>query len=313
MNTKMIDLKAGKNRVEFLSVNDKIVGNIYCPDELDSEKVYPTIIAAGPLATVKEQAGGVFAEKLAKRGFITIAFDYRTFGESEGEPRCYENPSSKTEDIQNAISFMSTLKNVDSSKIGALGICASASYISASLISEKRVKAFATVAGYFNIQEYVAYNPMISDEQRENLFMISNQARQKYYSTGVAERNDMMLSESIGDNPDPFSQDIYNYYFTKVETHWPNYSNQLTVFSFEQLARFNALKYAELITTPYLGIVGSKAVSVPQTLQFVESKPGENTVKYIEGARHIQSYDNAAYVTEAVDHLEEFYNDILSK
>ena len=155
-----------KNPVTFKSGGVNIAGNLYCPDDFTASKRYPAIVAAGPMATVKEQAAGVFAKALSEKGFIALAFDYRTYGESEGEPRQYENPVNKTEDIQNAISFLSAHENVDSEGIGALGVCASSSYIATALASDRRVKAFGTVSAFFSLREFCLTNPFVTDEQR---------------------------------------------------------------------------------------------------------------------------------------------------
>ena len=95
MTNAIQPLKPGKNTVEFYSDGLKLVGNLYCPEDFNSEKTYPAVVVGGPMATVKEQAPGVFAEQLAGRGYLALAFDYRYYGESEGEPRFYENPSAK--------------------------------------------------------------------------------------------------------------------------------------------------------------------------------------------------------------------------
>jgi fermentation-respiration switch protein FrsA (DUF1100 family) len=306
-------LTKGKNRIEFLSAGSTLIGNLYCPDNFDKAKPYSTVVVGGPLATVKEQAAGVFAKKLAKQGYIALAFDYRTFGESEGLPRCYENPADKTEDIQNAISFLSTLENVDKDKIAALGICASASYISGCLIGDKRIRAFATVSGYFNLQSFVAFNPMVGDEQRNYMFKLSNDARQKYFETGDADRSDMLYAAFTGEETDQFSKDVYDYYFTRVGSCWPNFSRNITLFSIEQLAHHNALNYAQFITTPYLGIAGENAPTRPLTELFIENKTqGVAEFKEIKGACHIQSYDIEEYVDEAISAMDAFYQTHLS-
>ena len=305
-----------KQNVTFKSSGDKIVGHLYCPDDMDPSKQYPAIIVGGPLATVKEQAGGVFAEALAKNGFVTLAFDYRTYGESEGEPRQYENPVNKTEDIQNAISFLSIHENVDSEGIGALGVCASSSYIAPALASDRRVKAFGTVSAYFSLREFCLSNPFVTDEQRNQMFTASNAARQRYFETGVAEPDDMIMpdmTEDPGEEAGQLARDVYDYYFLRVAECWPNYSNHFVPFSFEQLVRSHALDYADLIVVPYLGVVGSEAVTRPYTERFVEAKTqGSNQIKVIEGAYHVQAYDRPEYVSQAVDALSSFFHQHLA-
>jgi fermentation-respiration switch protein FrsA (DUF1100 family) len=303
--------ESGQNSVSFVSAGSKIVGNLYCPDDFDANKQYPAVVVGGPLATVKEQAGGVFAEALAKKGFVTLAFDYRMYGESEGEPRQYENPVYKTEDIQNAISFLSAHENVDSDGIGALGVCASSSYIATALASDRRVKAFGTVSAYFSLREFCLSNPFVTDEQRNQMFTASNVARQRYFETGVAEPDDMIMpdmTEEPGEEAPQIARDVYDYYFVRVAKCWPNYSNHFVPFSFEQLVRSHALEHADMIFVPYLGVVGSEAVTRPYTERFVEAKTqGPNEIKVIEGAYHVQAYDRPEYVSQAIDALNSFF------
>lgn len=166
-----------KTNVIFRSSGDKIAGHLYTPNDFNPSKQYPAIVAAGPMATVKEQAGGVFAEALAKKGFVTLAFDYRRFGDSEGEPRQYEDPASKTEDVQNAISFLGVHENVDSQRIGALAICASSSYIAPALTTDRRVKAFGTVSAHLSLREFFTANPLATEEVLDQMFAASNAAR----------------------------------------------------------------------------------------------------------------------------------------
>jgi len=303
-----LTLDSGRNSIQFKSKETRLAGNLFCPDNFDTKKQYPAIVVGGPLATVKEQAAGVFAAKLAEQGYIALAFDYRTFGESDGLPRCYENPADKSEDIKNAVSYLNSLECVNNEKIVALGICASASYIAGCLIGDKRIKAFATVSAYFNLQEFVAFNPMLSDEQREHMFKLSNDARQKYYETGEEQRSEMLYAPFATEGEDQFSKDVHDYYFTRVGSCWPNFSRELTLFSIEELAQHNAIDFAKHITTPYLGIAGENAPTRYLTEQFIEQKAqGDTKFKEIKDACHIQSYDRDEYVDEAVAAIDDFY------
>ena len=301
-------LEPGVNRIEFPSSGTRVVGNVFCPENLEGDKEYPALVAAGPLASVKEQAPGIFAQALATRGYIALAFDYRRYGESEGEPRQYEDPASKTEDFQNAVSFLRTLENVDANRLGALGICASSSYISAALMSDTRIGAFGTVSAHFSLYEFFAANPLASDEQKSMMLVTSNESRQHYFETGEVETNDMVWPDMTGEEEGQFFQDIYDYYFARRAEEWPRFSNHLVPFSYEQLLRSHALDYAPHVTIPYLGIVGSEAVTRSYTERFAEAKErGLSQVEVIDGATHIQTYDRPEYVGQAVDALDTFY------
>jgi len=305
-------LQAGKNKITFNSDGNKIVGWLFCPPNFNANQKYPAISVAGPMGTVKEQAGGVFAEKLAEKGFITIVFDFRTQGESEGMPRNYENPFNKGEDIQNAISYLGTLDNVDKGKVNALGICAGGSYTIHGTISDRRIKAFATVNPYFSMREFAGYNPLVSEEARNAMLKISNDDRQKYFETGVSDRINILLPafEDLKNMPVPADdlEDISSYFYERVENDWPNYSSKNAGMSFEALLKSHALDLAKDLSIPYLGIVGSEAITKPFTERFFAEIQHENKeIKEIEGARHVQTYGNEVYVNQAVDHLSKFY------
>jgi fermentation-respiration switch protein FrsA (DUF1100 family) len=299
-----------RKNVTFKSSDDTIAGHLYVPDDASPSKRYPAIVVGGPLATVKEQAAGVFAKALAAKGFITLAFDYRRYGESGGTPRQYEDPASKTEDVQNALSFLSAQENVDSERIGALGVCASSSYISSALRSDRRVKAFGTVSAHFSLREFFGANPFTTDEQKQSMYAKSNAARQRYYESGEAEPDDMIMPDMEEPPADAhvLIAEVYDYYFRRVADEWPNYSNHMVPFSFEQLVRSHAIDYASEITCPYLGVVGAVAATRSFTERFIEAKTqGSATIEVIDGGTHIRTYDNPEYVGQGVDALSGFF------
>ncbi|KAF8950034.1 hypothetical protein BGZ52_003989, partial [Haplosporangium bisporale] len=111
--------------VTFLSGNLKLAGHLYVPANVKAKS--PAIITVHPFGGVKEQTGGVYAEQLSNElGFITLAFDRRHQGSSEGEPRQLEDSYGMIEDIKSAVTYLSTLDQVDPARIGVLGICAGA-------------------------------------------------------------------------------------------------------------------------------------------------------------------------------------------
>ena len=110
-----------KQKITFESEGLKVVGNLFRPHDKE-ETSLPAVLVAGAMTGVKEQVAGRYAERIAKAGFVTLALDHRHFGESEGEPRQHEDPAKKMEDFKNAVSFMSTLKDVDRERIGVCGI-----------------------------------------------------------------------------------------------------------------------------------------------------------------------------------------------
>jgi len=305
-----------KRSVSFNSAGDKVMGNLFLPAEFNPGKKYPAIVVGGPLGSVKEQTQGLFADALARNGFAALAFDYRTFGESEGTPRQYENPVNKAEDVQCAVSFLSAHENVDADRIGALGICASSSYIAPAVSSDRRVKAFATVSAHFSLREFFLENPWYPPEALDKMYAASSAARQRYFETGESQPDDMIMPDMTEPPPAEAGQlaaDVYDYYFERVARCWPNYSNHFVPFSFEQLIRSHALDYASRITVPYLGVVGSEAVTRPFTERFIEAKKhGLADLKVIDGAHHIPAYDRPEYVEQAVGALGAFFGQHLA-
>ena len=306
-----MQLQSGKNQITFKSNGDKIIGWLFCPPNFDASKKYPAITIAGPLGTVKEQAASKFADKLACKGFIALAFDFATQGESEGSPKNYDNPFRKGEDVQNAISYLSSLKNVDQDKIGALGICAGASYTAHGIISDTRVKAFASVVGYFSLREFVGYNPLVSEELRTMLLKQSNDARQKYFETGISEGVNIIYPESSANMPltGLDMEDVNDYYYKRVGECWPNFSTKMAGMSYEAHIKSHALDLGKDLSIPYIGITGTEAISKPYTERFIAEILHDNKeMKVMDGARHVQVYDLEKYVNEAVGYLTTFFN-----
>jgi len=108
--------------------NITIAAIINFPEGFSNSQKYPAIIVSHPGGGVKEQTAGLYAQNLAKQGFVTIAYDASYQGESTGEPRQLENPYIRTEDISAVLDYLTTLPYIDTDKIGAMGICAGAGY-----------------------------------------------------------------------------------------------------------------------------------------------------------------------------------------
>ena len=141
--------------IQFKSEGLNLVGNLYYPPNYEEGKAYPTIVCSGSWTTVKEQMAGLYAKRLADNGFITLAFDFRNYGESEGVPRSWENPSMKIQDIKNAVAYLKTLPEVDNTKIGAFGVCAGSMYTLMAASEDEDIKAVATTASWLHDAEAV--------------------------------------------------------------------------------------------------------------------------------------------------------------
>ena len=140
-----------KNEVNIHPVNYmlhgvKIAANVYTPVNYNPAKKYPAIVVAHPNGGVKEQVAGLYAQRLAELGYITIAADAAYQGASGGNPRHLDVPYYRTEDIHGMVDYISQYAGVDTDRIGALGICGGGGYTLNAAKSEKRVKAVATIS-----------------------------------------------------------------------------------------------------------------------------------------------------------------------
>ena len=140
-----------KGRVNLLPVTYKLNGldisaNVYTPADYDASKKYPTIVVAHPNGGVKEQVAGLYAQRLAEQGYITIAADAAYQGASGGQPRNVDKPANRIEDIHGMADFISQYAGVDTARLGLLGICGGGGYSLAAAQTDKRFKSIATVS-----------------------------------------------------------------------------------------------------------------------------------------------------------------------
>lgn len=304
MNDKF---KVGMNKITFKSEGTKIVGNLFIPKNYKEGDKLAAIVVATPGGGLKEQTAGIYAKKLADKGFITLVYDSRTYGESEGEPRNLEESYMKIGDIHSAISYLGTLNEVNKNNIFGLGVCAGGGYMSTSVTSDRRMKAIATVSAYFDQREMMLM--VVGKETLVGISNLSGQARQKYYETG-----EMMtipiFEEDETKRVSQLQKEAYEYYFTE-RGHHPNWcDNKFAATS--TVLTFSGYDYAKLVSpTPLLAIVGSRAESAPHTHRMLELIDDKETTKLftIEGASHIDLYDKDQYVNQAVEKINTFFKD----
>ena len=125
-----------------------IAADIHFPPNFDDKRKYPAVITAHPIGSCKEQtAGNVYGKALAEAGFVVIAFDRSTQGSSGGEPRYIEDPALAVEDFRHVVDYAVTLPYVDADRIGVVGICGAGGYAINATMTERRIKALASVTG----------------------------------------------------------------------------------------------------------------------------------------------------------------------
>lgn len=287
-----------------------IAANVYTPADYDEAKKYPAIVVAHPNGGVKEQAAGLYAQRLAEAGFISIAADAAYQGASGGEPRHTDKPAFRTDDIRGMADFISTYAGVDASRLGVLGICGGGGYTLKAAQSDKRFKAVSTLSMFNSgeVRRNGFQNSQLSTIQ-ERLQKASDARSQeasggKITYAGVASITD----EEIAKTPTDLYREGYQYYY-RTHAH-PNSTFLYTMSSLLDLMTWDAATNMDLINQPLLMIVGSKADTKYMT---DEAFPKATNVKskemfVLDGATHIQSYWKPEYVNKAVSKLTDFFN-----
>ena len=310
--TTIMNLSAQHKHPVLYTRNDgiSIAANVYTPAGYDKTKKYPAIVVAHPNGGVKEQVAGLYAELLAKQGYIVIVPDAAYQGASGGTPRNVDTPSSRTADLHAAADFISTYAGVDTNRIGILGICGGGGYTLNAAKTDKRFKAVATLS-MFNtglVRRNGFKNSQVATIQQR--LKEASEAREEEARGGEVRyvgNMPKMSKEEVAKMPFDLYREGYEYY---LETHaHPNSTFRYTQSSLLDLMRFDATDQIELINQPLLMLAGSKADTRDMTedafAKAVNAQPKE--LYLIEGATHIQTYWKEPYVTQAVKKLTEFF------
>ncbi|MER7641543.1 alpha/beta hydrolase [Streptomyces sp. NPDC126522] len=296
--------------VTFLSAGLKLAAHLHTPDgEARGGAPRPAIVVGHPGTGVKEQTSGLYARLLAERGFVTLAFDAAYQGESEGEPRGLEDPGQRVEDLKAAVSFLSTLDEVDPDRIGALGICASGGYALAATATDPRVRAVGTVSAVdisrqFRLGADGAQDPAVV----AGLLAAASEARTAEARGADVRRFPVFpATEEEARAGGPHVHDGWEYYCTPRGRH-PRSAKSLTWTSVDRIAAFDAFASVALIAPrPLLLIVGRAAVTSWMSVEAYQKAYGSKELAWIEGASHVDLYDKEEHVTPAVERLDGFF------
>ena len=320
LNTKvetMTSLHSGKNSITFLSQGANLAAHLYLPQGFDPSTQYPAVIFSPPFNQVKEQTGAIYATHLAKLGYAILVFDHLGYGDSEGTLRNNENAFIKMESIRDAISFVGTLPFINKEQLFGLGVCASGGYMALVATTDKRLKAIATVSGMMGNK--ASYFEAMDRATVTGLIAMQNAGRQKAYETGVVDYVDALGMEAeqqaINDGATP--SEGYDYYMTAragKETY-PNYTHLAPSFMLEAPMLADAQSYAPYLYTPYIGIIGEKAMDPasgmlmtgPLTQNFYDAASEPKQLVTIAGASHVDLYDKEEFVSKAINAMDSFF------
>lgn len=296
----------------------KMAANLYLPAGYDINQSYPAIVVAHPNGGVKEQVSGLFAQKLAEQGYITLAYDAAYQGASQGQPRQTDLPASRVEDIHASLDYLLSVDGVDPARVGALGICGGAGYTLQTAKSDKRIKAVATIS-MFNSgrvrRNGFKDGDLAGIQQR---LSAASAAREKYVTTGevdyVGQLNPKRIhwtKEQLEQIPAGLYRDGAEYY---GDTHFhPNAQSRYTTMSLLGLMTFDVEDQAELLNQPLLMMTGDVSDTRYMTDDFFKKATGTEDKKliYIKGAQHIETYWKPEFVKEEAQHLFDFFGEKL--
>ncbi|HIT38807.1 MAG TPA: alpha/beta hydrolase [Candidatus Caccoplasma intestinavium] len=290
----------------------ELAGHLYLPQNFDASKKYAAIAVCGPFGAVKEQVSGLYAQEMARRGFVTMAFDPSFTGESEGQPRYVASPDINTEDFSAAVDFLSLLDFVDPDRVGIIGICGWGGLALNAAAIDTRIKATVTSTMYdmsrVNANGY--FDAMDDDARYELKQQLNTQrledARNGRYTLAGG------VADVLPDDAPWFVKDYHAYYKTKRGYHkrslnsnsgW-NKTSALSFINTPQLA------YSDEIRSAVLMIHGEKAHSRYFSEDAFKKLRGDNKeLLIIPEATHVDLYDNFGKIP--FDKIELFFHDYL--
>jgi len=290
-----------------------LAADMYMPKNMEQSQKYPALIVGTPYGGVKEQGAGIYAQTMAERGFVAIAFDESFNGESGGEPRDVSSPAIFTEDFSAGVDFLGTRPFVDRNRIGAIGICGSGAFSLTAAQVDRRIKAVAT-ASMYDMSRVTRYGWMdsMTEEQRNQQLDRLGEQRWKDFESGKPEAPQGFPTEPLDAIPeglDPITSEFFEYYAMK-RGHHPNTVPNFTLTSAMDFMNFPLLSHIKSISPrPILFIMGENAHSRYFTEDAYEMAAEPKELVIVPGARHIDLYDRTDMIP--FDKLESFFKENL--
>lgn len=286
-----------------------LAADLYIPKNASGRM--SAIIVCGPYGAVKEQCSGLYAQTMAERGFITIAFDPSYCGESGGEPRYVSSPDINTEDYSAAVDYLILREDVDADRIGIIGICGWAGLSISAALQDTRIKATvaSTMGAFddFDREQRIATRKALNEQRTADI-------RNKRHTLAGG------LPEERPDAP-AFLSDYWDYYKTQRGYHPRSLNSNdgwqtITLLPF---LNFTLFDHAAEIENPVLLIHGEKAYSLPASIHAFERmtgvtsnvsrKSGNKELMIIPGASHTDLYDRTDIIP--FDKIEAFFKQYL--
>lgn len=288
--------------ITFSSEGLTLTGKLYFPPGFDASKKYAATFVEGSWLTVKEQMATLYAKRIAAEGFLALTFDFRYYGESEGQPRNFESPEAKIADMKNAVTFLLSLPYVDESKVYGTGICASAQYLARVAAEDNRIKSIALIAPWMHNASIVreVYG---GEEGVQARIAAGRAAKVQYANTGeVTSVPAVSETDRSAAMYGPFS-----YYLDTKRGAIPAWANKMATMSWPEWLEYDGIRSAPNLRTPVL-LVHSEQAAIPQGARaFFEQVPGNKKEIHWTTGGQFDFYDQDPQVSFSVDKIIHWF------
>jgi hypothetical protein len=289
----------------------EIAGDLYHARGLDLSQKHRALVIGPPHGGVKEQGAGVYAQEMARRGFVALAFDPSYNGQSGGEPRHLTSPEIFAEDFSAGVDFLGSLPEVDRERIGAIGICGSGGFALSQAAVDVRIRAVATSAMYdISRVHRDGWMDSASDDDRRQ--MLAGLADQRWadVDAGAPQLQPVFPATMPTEGLDPITREFFEYYVEPRGRH-PRSIGGFTLTSGTAHINFGQLRHlADIAPRRILLITGDRAHSRYFSESVHEQTAGRSELVVVPDARHIDLYDRVDRIP--FDRLGAFFNDQLS-
>lgn len=291
----------------------EVSAEMYTSKTLDRSKRHPAIIIGTPYGGVKEQGAGIYAMTLARRGFVTLAFDESFNGESGGEPRHVSSPDIFVEDFSAGVDFIGTRPFVDRNRIGVIGICGSGGFAVTAAQVDKRIKAVVTASMYdMSRVNHYGWEDSMSKEEYDKMLDRLGEQRWEDFENGEPQYIPSFpeeVTDSVPAGLDPISSEFWEYYAME-RGHNPRARGGFTTTSNMAFINFPLMNYIETISPrPILFIIGENAHSRYFSEDAYRRAAEPKELSIVPGARHIDLYDRTDMIP--FDKIESFFREYL--
>lgn len=330
VNNYTFELNENVNRKKVTFKNRygiTLTGDLYTPKNIGDKKL-SALVVSGPFGAVKEQSSGLYANELASRGFVTLAFDNSFTGESGGEVRNVASPDIFTEDFSAGVDYLGLLPNVDREKIGVMAICGLSGMALTAATSDSRIKAVAT-ASMYDMSRSISrgYADSYTDEQRHKIIDYVSQQRwtdaeNGTYAIGFHEvpfdengnllKGERVLPETLPENPNPVLTAFFDYYRTPRGFHERSINSTTAWTATTPMAFFNFPMVANIhmiSPRPILLVAGENAHSRYYSEDIYKSASEPKELHIVPNADHVDLYDKMDKIP--FEKLETFFKENL--